>query len=67
MLKRAPHTVEALTAETWDRPYTRERAAYPVPSLRQNKFWPPVARVDDAYGDRNLVCECGSVEDYSSN
>ena len=67
MLKRAPHTVDALTAETWDRPYTRERAAYPVPSLRQNKFWPPVARVDDAYGDRNLVCECGSVEDYSSN
>lgn len=66
MLKRAPHTVEALTTDTWDRPYTRERAAYPVPTLRQNKFWPPVARVDDAYGDRNLVCECGTVEEYSS-
>lgn len=66
MLKRAPHTVEALTAETWDRPYSRERAVYPVPSLRQKKFWPPVARVDDAYGDRNLVCECGTVDDYAA-
>ncbi|KAL4401346.1 glycine decarboxylase subunit P [Malassezia pachydermatis] len=65
MLKNAPHTIEALTSETWDHPYSRERAVYPVPSLRQSKFWPPVSRVDDAYGDRNLVCECGSVEEYA--
>lgn len=65
LLKCAPHTIETLTAEQWDRPYSRERAAFPVASLRANKFWPPVARVDDAYGDRNLVCECGSVEEYA--
>ena len=65
LLKCAPHTIETLTGEQWDRPYSRERAAFPVASLRANKFWPPVARVDDAYGDRNLVCECGSVEEYA--
>ena len=66
LLKLAPHTIETLTQETWDRPYSRERAAYPVPSLRKNKFWPAVSRIDDAYGDRNLVCECGDVEEYAS-
>lgn len=66
LLKMAPHTIESLTAENWDRPYSRERAVFPVPALRKNKFWPPVSRIDDAYGDRNLVCECGTVESYSS-
>ena len=66
LLKMAPHTIESLTAENWDRPYSRERAVFPVPDLRKNKFWPPVSRIDDAYGDRNLVCECGTVESYSS-
>ena len=66
LLKLAPHTIETLTQETWDRPYSRERAAYPVPGLRKNKFWPAVSRIDDAYGDRNLVCECGDVEEYAS-
>lgn len=65
MFKNAPHTIESLTGE-WDRPYSRERAVYPVPALRTNKFWPPVSRVDDVYGDRNLVCECGSVEEYAN-
>lgn len=66
LLKMAPHTIESLTTENWDRPYARERAVYPVPALRVNKFWPPVSRVDDAWGDRNLVCECGDVESYAS-
>lgn len=65
ILKLAPHTVETVTQETWDRPYSRERAAYPVPGLRRNKFWPAVSRIDDAFGDRNLVCECGAVEEYA--
>lgn len=64
MIKNAPHTIESLTGE-WDRPYSRERAVYPVPALRANKFWPPVSRIDDVFGDRNLVCECGSVEEYA--
>ena len=61
----APHTIETLTTEKWDRPYSRERAAFPVRALRNNKFWPPVSRVDDAYGDRNLICECGDVESFA--
>lgn len=65
LLKMAPHTIETLTTEKWDRPYSRERAAFPVRALRNNKFWPPVSRVDDAYGDRNLVCECGDVESFA--
>lgn len=65
LLKLAPHTIETLTSETWDRPYSRERAAFPVPALRKNKFWPPVSRIDDAFGDRNLVCECGAVDEYA--
>lgn len=66
VLKNAPHTVETLLDGTWDRPYTREAAAYPVSGLRQSKFWPASGRVDDAHGDLNLVCECGSVEEYAS-
>jgi glycine dehydrogenase len=62
-LKLAPHTAEMLAGE-WQRPYSREQAAYPADWLRDNKFWPPVARVDNVYGDRNLVCICPPIEDY---
>lgn len=61
-LKRAPHTAHAVTASVWDRGYSREQAAYPAPWLRQHKFWPSVARVDNVYGDRNLFCSCPVVE-----
>jgi glycine dehydrogenase len=64
-LKRAPHTVAAVTATAWDRPYSREQAAFPAPWVRERKFWPAVARIDNAYGDRNLVCLCPPVEDYA--
>ncbi len=64
-LKGAPHTIEAVCSHDWSRPYSREQAAYPVPSLREFKFWPSVGRVDAAYGDRNLVCTCPSVEELS--
>ncbi|HEX5061401.1 MAG TPA: aminomethyl-transferring glycine dehydrogenase subunit GcvPB, partial [Kofleriaceae bacterium] len=63
-LKNAPHTAAAVASTEWDRPYTREQAAYPVPYLRTHKYWPPVARVDNAYGDRNLVCACPPVDAY---
>ena len=56
-LRRAPHTVEDLVAE-WDRPYTREQGCFPAGSFRVDKYWPPVGRVDNAYGDRNLMCSC---------
>lgn len=56
-LRRAPHTVEDLVAE-WDRPYSREQGCFPAGSFRVDKYWPPVGRVDNAYGDRNLVCSC---------
>ncbi len=66
-LKRAPHTLAAVTADDWDRPYSRSQAAFPAgPGQRANKFWPAVARIDNAYGDRNLVCSCPSVEDVAA-
>ncbi len=58
MIKRAPHTAQAVTASEWNRPYTREQAAFPLPWVRERKFWPSVARIDEAFGDRNLVCTC---------
>jgi glycine dehydrogenase len=61
VLKHAPHTAEAVTADQWSHAYRRESAAYPVPSLRDVKYWPPVARVDNVYGDRNLFCSCPPV------
>jgi glycine dehydrogenase len=64
-LKRAPHTAEVLTANTWDRPYTREQAAFPAPWVREAKFWPYVSRIDNAYGDRNLVCTCPPMDSYA--
>jgi glycine dehydrogenase len=63
-LRHAPHTALDITGE-WDRPYTREQAAFPVPSLRDgSKYWPPVGRVDNVYGDRNVVCSCPPLSDY---
>jgi glycine dehydrogenase len=65
-LKNAPHTAEVVCADQWDRPYSREQAAFPAPWVRARKFWPHVARVNNAFGDRNLVCTCPPVEDYAS-
>ena len=64
VLKNAPHTAAMVTAEEWSHPYTRAEAAYPAPWTREHKFWPSVRRIDNAYGDRNLVCACPPVEEY---
>jgi len=64
-LKNAPHTAAAVTGTEWDRPYSREQAAFPAPWLRIHKYWPPVARVDNAYGDRNLMCACPPIDSYT--
>ncbi|NDU76453.1 aminomethyl-transferring glycine dehydrogenase [Actinomadura sp. DSM 109109] len=63
-LKNAPHTAACLVSDDWKHAYTREEAAYPLPSLRENKYWPPVRRIDQAYGDRNLVCSCPPPEAF---
>ncbi|MCB6182534.1 aminomethyl-transferring glycine dehydrogenase [Leeia sp. TBRC 13508] len=63
-LVHAPHTAEVVLSDAWDRPYAREQAAYPVKRLRQQKYWPPVGRVDNVYGDRNLFCSCIPMSDY---
>ena len=65
VLKNAPHTAEDVAGADWAHPYSREQAAYPRPFVAANKFWPPVGRIDDAYGDRNLVCACPPVEAYA--
>ena len=64
-LKNAPHTLAMITAEDWAMPYSRGEAAFPLPYLKDNKFWPAVRRVDDAYGDRNLICTCTPIEAYA--
>lgn len=64
-LKNAPHTMAVLTADTWTFPYSRSEAAYPLDFVRENKFWPSIRRVDDAHGDRNLICTCKPMESYS--
>jgi glycine dehydrogenase len=64
-LKHAPHTAAVVTADDWDHAYTRQQAAYPAAWTRDSKFWPTVGRVNNAYGDRNLVCSCPPVEDYA--
>jgi glycine dehydrogenase len=66
LLVNAPHTVALVTADTWEHPYSRERAAFPTPWTREHKFWPSVRRVNDAYGDRHLVCSCPPLEDYAA-
>jgi glycine dehydrogenase len=64
LLKNAPHTALAVTADDWQRPYSREQAAFPAPWVKANKFWPSVSRIDEAYGDRNLVCTCPPMDAY---
>ncbi len=64
VLHNAPHTQAILTADVWNFPYTREQAGFPLEYIAENKFWPSVRRVDDAYGDRNLVCSCAPIEAY---
>jgi glycine dehydrogenase len=64
-LKHAPHPAEVVCSNAWDRPYSRDEAAFPLPYLRAHKFWPPVARIDNVYGDRNLMCTCPSVEELA--
>ena len=65
-LKRAPHTTDDLLRQQWDRPYTREEAAFPLAWVKADKYWPPVGRVDNVYGDRHLVCTCASMEEYAN-
>ncbi len=67
VLKNAPHTASAVIADKWDRPYSRELAAFPMPFVRDRKFWPAVGRVDNVYGDRNLVCSCAGMEAYAES
>ena len=64
VLRGAPHTADTLLTESWDRSYSREKAAFPLPWVMENKFWPSVSRINDGYGDRNLVCSCAPIESY---
>ena len=64
LLKNAPHTLDMVTADNWNFPYSRQKAAFPLEFVNENKFWPTVRRVDEAYGDRNLVCSCNPIESY---
>jgi glycine dehydrogenase len=66
VLKNAPHTASVVMADHWDRPYSRQKAAYPLPFVKEAKFWPSVSRIDNAYGDRNLVCSCLPLENYTT-
>jgi glycine dehydrogenase len=66
VLKNAPHTAEEVASDAWSHPYTREQAAYPLPFVRLRKYWPPVARIDNPYGDRNLICACPPIEAYET-
>jgi glycine dehydrogenase len=63
-LKNAPHTARQIASDNWDRPYSRETAAFPAPWTREHKFWPAVARIDNVYGDRNLFCSCVPLAAY---
>ena len=63
-LINAPHTASVISADKWTHPYSREIAAYPMESLRKSKYWSPVGRVDNVYGDRHLMCTCPSIDDY---
>ena len=64
MLRNSPHTLKMLTSTDWPYPYSREEASFPKSYLKTNKFWPSVRRVDEAYGDRNLICSCPPMETY---
>ena len=63
-LATAPHTLEDIANDTWEHAYSRTQAAYPVDSLRRSKYWPPVNRVDNVYGDRNLFCACPAIDSW---
>jgi glycine dehydrogenase len=65
VLKNAPHTAHSVISSNWAHSYSREKAAYPLDWISQNKFWPTVGRVDNAYGDRNLICSCPPIESYA--
>jgi glycine dehydrogenase len=65
VLKNAPHTLEMVTSDNWSFPYSREKAAFPLPYVKENKFWPTVRRTDEAFGDRNLICTCTPIEAYA--
>ncbi len=65
VLRHAPHTAQALMDDQWDRPYSRSTAAFPLPGMSADKFFPPVGRVDNAWGDRHLSCSCPPLESYS--
>ena len=67
LLRNAPHTLVQLTSDTWEFPYTRAEAAYPIHFVREHKFWASVQRVDEAFGDRNLMCTCAPVAEYEEN
>ena len=64
ILKNAPHTLMMVSGDVWELPYTRQKAAYPLAYVSENKFWPSVRRVDEAFGDRNLICSCASIDSY---
>jgi glycine dehydrogenase len=64
VLKNAPHTAQVVLSDQWNKPYGREKAAFPATFVRRAKFWPTVSRIDSAYGDRNLVCSCLPIEAY---
>jgi glycine dehydrogenase len=66
VLKNAPHTAAVITADKWTHSYSRQKAAYPLPYVKEAKFWPSVSRVDNAYGDRNLVCSCLPIEAFEN-
>ena len=65
VLKNSPHTAEIVTADEWKHSYSREKAAFPVAWLRDHKFWPPVSRIDNAYGDRHLMCTCPPLSELA--
>ena len=64
VLKTAPHTSKEIASDKWDHKFSRRKAVFPLPYLKENKFWPPVGRIDNPYGDRNLVCSCPPMESY---
>jgi glycine dehydrogenase len=64
-LKNAPHTAAVISGDNWDRPYSRQQAAFPLPYVAANKFWPSVGRVNDTHGDRTLICSCPPLEAYA--
>ena len=65
IIRNAPHTANALMAKEWKYNYSRENAAFPLPWVTQHKYWPPVGRIDNAFGDKNIVCSCPPLTDYA--